>query len=82
MSRPLRYVVQLSAEQEQTLKAMVSKGSSKARVMTRARILLMTHRQMSDSDISETLGISVQMVLECPPKTGRSEVEVQARRQP
>ena len=62
MSRPLRYVVQLSAEQEQTLKTMVSKGSSKARVMTRARILLMTHRQMSDSDISETLGISVQMV--------------------
>ncbi|PTA66313.1 helix-turn-helix domain-containing protein [Deinococcus arcticus] len=62
MSRPLRYVVQLSGEQEQTLKAMVSRGSGKARVMTRARILLMTHRQISDSDISGALEISVQMV--------------------
>ena len=62
MSRPLRYPVQLSAEQEQTLKGITGKGSSKARVMTRARILLMAHRQMSDSDISSALGISVQMV--------------------
>jgi transposase len=62
MGRRLRYVVQLSGEQERTLKAMVSKGSSKARVMTRARILLMAHRQTSDADISGALGISVQMV--------------------
>ena len=54
--------MQLSAEQEQSLKGMTSKGSSKARVMTRARILLMTHRQMSDADIKNALGISVQMV--------------------
>jgi hypothetical protein len=62
MSRPLRYPVELSSEQEQALKALVTKGSSKARVMTRARILLLAHRQVTDSDIKEALGISVQMV--------------------
>jgi len=61
MSRPLRYKVELSPEQERTLNAITTKGSSKARVMTRARILLMAHRQMADSDIKEALGISVQM---------------------
>ncbi|SEJ55915.1 Homeodomain-like domain-containing protein, partial [Deinococcus reticulitermitis] len=30
--------------------------------MTRARILLMVHRGVTDSDIKEALGISVQMV--------------------
>lgn len=62
MSRALRYPVQLSAAQEQTLKGITAKGSSKARVMTRARILLMAHRQISDSAIKDALGISVQMV--------------------
>lgn len=62
MSRPLRYPVALSPEQERTLQGMTMKGSGKARVMTRARILLMAHRGVSDSEIKETLGISVQMV--------------------
>lgn len=62
MKRPLRYKVELSPEQEQTLHAIVTKGSGKARVMTRARILLMTHRQMNDENIKTALGISVQMV--------------------
>jgi transposase len=61
MSRPLRYPVKLSAEQEQTLHAITTTGSGKARVMTRARILLMAHRQIADLAISEALGISVQM---------------------
>jgi putative transposase len=38
------------------------KGSGKARVMTRARILLLAHRQVTDSAIKDALGISVQMV--------------------
>ncbi|GGO36798.1 helix-turn-helix domain-containing protein [Deinococcus humi] len=62
MSRPLRYKVELSEEQEQTLKTLVTTESGKARVMTRACILLMTHQQMADSDIKEALGISVQTV--------------------
>ena len=62
MSRPLRYPVTLSAEQEQTLHGMTMKGSGKARVMTRARILLLAHRQVTDSAIKDALGISVQMV--------------------
>lgn len=62
MRRPLRYKVELSLEQEQTLKTLVTTGSGKARVMTRARILLMTHRQMADSEIKEALGISIQTV--------------------
>jgi len=62
MSCRLRYKVELSSEQQQTLKAITTTGSRKARVMTRARILLMAHRQMADLDIKEALGISVQMV--------------------
>ena len=62
MSGSLRYPVVLSAEQEHTLRGMTSRGSGKARVMTRARILLMVHRGVTDSDIKEALGISVQMV--------------------
>lgn len=62
MSRLLRYPVVLSAEQQQTLKGITTTGSRKARVMTRARILLMAHRGVTDSDIKEALGISVQMV--------------------
>ncbi|MGX9688455.1 helix-turn-helix domain-containing protein [Deinococcus wulumuqiensis] len=41
---------------------MTMKGSGKARVMTRARILLLAHRQVTDSAIKDALGISVQMV--------------------
>ena len=61
MSHPLRYKVELSVEQQQTLKAITTKGSHKARVMTRARILLMAHQQLTDLAIHEALGISVQM---------------------
>ncbi|WP_169389554.1 helix-turn-helix domain-containing protein, partial [Deinococcus aquatilis] len=61
MPRSLRYKVELSPEQEQSLKAITTKGSHKARVMTRAQILLMAHRQLGDLAISEALGISVQM---------------------
>jgi putative transposase len=61
MPRPLLYKVELSPEQEQTLKAITTKGTHKARVMTRAQILLMAHRQLGDLAIKEALGISVQM---------------------
>ena len=62
MGRPMLYPVALSSEQEQTLKSMTSKGRGKARVMTRARILLLASQQQADLRISESLGISVQMV--------------------
>ena len=62
MGRPILYPVVLSANQEQYLKAITSKGSGKARVMTRARILLLSHQGTADLDISQALGISVQMV--------------------
>ena len=61
MSRPQRYPVALSAEQERTLQGMTMRGSGKARVMTRARILLLSHRGIADSEIKAALGISVQM---------------------
>ena len=52
MGRPMLYPVALSSEQEQTLKSMTSKGSGKARVMTRARILLLACQQQADLKIS------------------------------
>ena len=62
MGRPIQYAVVLSAEQEQYLKSLTSKGSGKARVMTRARILLLSHQGTADLEISRALGISVQTV--------------------
>ncbi|WP_135230849.1 helix-turn-helix domain-containing protein [Deinococcus fonticola] len=62
MGRPIQYAVVLSAEQAQYLKTITSKGSGKARVMTRARILLLSHQGSADLEISRALGVSVQMV--------------------
>lgn len=62
MGQRIRFAVELSPEQELFLKGITSKGSGKARVMTRARILLLAHQKVIDAEISKSLGISVQMV--------------------
>lgn len=62
MGNVLRYVVQLTGDQETYLTQLVRTGTNKARVIRRAQTVLMAHRAISDQAISEALCISVQTV--------------------
>lgn len=52
-----KYKVTLQGEELDELKIIISKGTSKARVITRARILKATHEGKLDREITEALGI-------------------------
>lgn len=58
MGRQKQFVVNLSIEERQTLTDMTKKGKLSARVMTRARLLLLADEQLHDRVISERLDIS------------------------
>lgn len=62
MSRPKKFVVSLSATDREKLKAIVSSGSSPARTITRARILLALNETDGPAPnrraIGERLGVS------------------------
>ena len=47
--------VKLKLKERKELKQLISKGTEKARKITRARILLMTHEGKTDTHIMETL---------------------------
>jgi len=59
-----RYFVNLSQEEKKTLQALISSGKSRARVHTRARVLLLcdTHPSWSDTKIAQALLCSVPTV--------------------
>ena len=62
-----KYVVRLGAEERAQLEALVSKGKSAARRLTKARILLKADvsqagEDCSDSEIVRALGVSVCLV--------------------
>ncbi len=63
MGRASKYVVELSAEQQLELKALLKRGESKARTIRRANTLLMSDRNtFTDAQISETLHVGVSTV--------------------
>ena len=62
MGRSLRYVVQLTEDQETYLTQLVRSGINKARVIRRAQTLLMAHRAIGDQSIHEALSVSLQTV--------------------
>src|SRR5215210_3180148 len=49
------YHVQLSDEQRSQLEQLISSGTHKARVLARARILLLAHKALIDKQIAEAL---------------------------
>lgn len=51
------YVVKLAKAQQQHLRALLRKGTAKARVITRAHILLLADEQRPDVEIAEALHI-------------------------
>lgn len=57
------YSVALSREEEQQLKQVIGKGVAKARVITRARILLLANKngmQRTDRQIADTLHLGIR----------------------
>jgi transposase len=57
-----KYRVKLAASKHQELLALVRKGKISARVINRARILLMAHAGKTDEEISALLQVSVLTV--------------------
>ena len=58
MSRAKKNHVKLSDDQRDFLKRLIGQGEAKARVLTRARILLLAHDGRKDLDIAAALHTS------------------------
>jgi len=54
--------VELSTDQRRSLKTILRRGTTAARVQTRARILDLLHRKQRPAAIATTLGLSTQTV--------------------
>ena len=62
MGRQKQWVVTLSDEERQQLTDMTRKGVHSARVMTRARLLLLSDQGLLDRDVAERQGVSTVTV--------------------
>lgn len=62
MPRPKKYVVELSDEQRSSLLDLLKRGEAKARVLTRARILLLSAEGKTDRWIADALKVNPQTV--------------------
>ncbi len=62
MPRTKKYPVQLSEEQRAYLQDLLRKGESKARTLTRARILLLSAEGKTDEFIVDALKVAPQTV--------------------
>ena len=63
MPRPKQHVVKLSDAQHEQLKTLLSKGEANARVLTRARVLLLAHDNWFDKDVAKALQVNDSTVL-------------------
>lgn len=57
-----KYVVDLTAEERSTLEQLLQKGKSRARKLTRARILLQADEGLTDEEIAMALAVGVATV--------------------
>ncbi len=54
--------VELSTDERRSLKTILRRGATAARVQTRARILDLLHRRQHPESIATTLGLSIQTI--------------------
>jgi len=73
--RPKKHKVQLSAEEQQTLRAMLRKGKHSSRVLNRARVLLIAHEGKWDKKVVEAVGVSVTTVANICRQYGEGDLE-------
>jgi transposase len=57
-----KYFVDLTAEERTTLEQLLQKGKSRARKLTRARILLQADKGLTDEEVASALGVGVATV--------------------
>lgn len=57
-----KYVVDLTAEERTTLEQLLQKGKSRARKLTRARILLQADEGLTDEEIATALAVGIATV--------------------
>jgi len=57
-----KYVVELTAEEQSTLEQLLQRGKSRARKLTRARILLQADEGLTDEEIATGLNVSLATV--------------------
>lgn len=57
MGQRKKFVVRLAEDEKRQLTAMTRQGSVSARVMTRARLLLLADEQLKDRDVAQRLGL-------------------------
>ena len=62
MGRQKQWVVKLSDEERQQLTDMMRKGVHSARVMTRARLLLLSEQGLLDQDVAQRQGVNAATV--------------------
>ena len=62
MARPKKYPVQLTEEQRSSLHELLTKGEAKARMLTRARILLLSAEGKTDDFIADALKVAHQTI--------------------
>lgn len=75
MSRAKQHPVKLSNEQGEQLRALVRKGEVNARVLTRARVLLLAHEEWFDKDVAKALQVSPSTVMNIRKRFGAGGVE-------
>lgn len=70
-----RITIKLTEQEEQVLKKYVSQGQKNARVINRARILLLANEGLKVNDIKQTLGVSLATIANVRKNYNRQEHE-------
>lgn len=82
MPRPKKYVVKLTEEQRSYLQGLLKKGEAKARMLTRARILLLSAEGKTDRLIADVLGVNPQTVRNIRKRFAEEGLEAALRERP
>src|SRR5690349_15323198 len=59
---PALYRIRLSATERTDLKAVTRRGTTSARTLTRARVLLLADRGLRDAEIADAVGLHARTV--------------------
>jgi len=82
MPRPKKYVVELTEEQRSYLLELIRKGEAKARMLTRARILLLSAEGRTDKFVASVLKVNPQTVRNIRKRFAEEGLEAALRERP
>ncbi len=82
MPRPKKYVVKLTEKQKSHLLELIRKGEAKARILTRARILLLAAEGKTDKFVADALKVNPQTVRNIRKRFAEEGLEAALRERP